>query len=122
MAIDSTEIPTTTTAGTSNQSTTVVEEQLFCALTGKPISTEEAYWAPPLVTTRQLVTTILNTLIRSPGNLGYVLLAEQPNVPYAQDAREQLAARRSTEQLKLLLGLLLVVALIAAPILFLTMR
>ncbi len=122
MAIDSTEIPTTTAAGASNQSTTVVEEQLFCALTGKPISAEEAYWAPPLVTTRQLVTTILNTLVRSPGNLGYVLLAEQPNVPYAQDAREQLAARRSTEQLKLLLGLLLVVALIAAPILFLTMR
>jgi hypothetical protein len=122
MAIDSTEAPSTTAAHTTNQSPTVVEEQLFCALTGKPISAEEAYWAPPLVTTRQLVTTILRTLTRSPGNLGYVLLAEQPNVPYAQDAREQLAARRSAEQLKLLLGLLLVVALIATPILLLTMR
>ena len=43
-------------------------------------------------------------------------------MPYAPAAREQLAARRSAEQLKLLVGLLLVVALIAAPILLLSMR
>jgi hypothetical protein len=121
MAIDSTQIPTSTTVDTNDQNKTVVDEQLFCALTGKPISAEEAYWAPPLITTRQLVTTVFNTLVRSPGNLGYVLMAEQPNVPYAQDAREQLAARRSTEQLKLLLALLLVVAVVAAPILLLMM-
>jgi hypothetical protein len=100
---------------------TIVEEQLTCALTGKPISADEAYWAPPLVTARELVSAILGNLVRSPGNLGHILLAEQPNVPYAQDAREQLAARRSAEQLKLLVGLLLVVALIAAPILLLTL-
>jgi hypothetical protein len=122
MAIQSTEAPTTMTAGTTNQNTTVVEEQLFCALTGKPISAEEAYWAPPLVTTRVLVTTIVSTLVRAPSNLGHILLAEQPNVPYSQDAREQLAARRSAEQLKLLLSLLVVVAVIAAPILLLIMR
>jgi hypothetical protein len=120
MAIN-TAAPSTTTTSV-NQNTTVVEEQLFCALTGKPISAEEAYWAPPLVTARQLVSTIYNTITRSPGNLGYVLMAEQPNVPYAQDARDQLASRRSAEQLKLLLGLLLVVALIIAPILLLMMR
>lgn len=100
---------------------TIVEEQLYCALTGKPISSEEAYWAPPLITAKQLVSTIFSTLTRSPGSLGDVLMAEQPNVPYAQDARDLLASRRSTEQMKLLLGLLVIIALIVAPIILLTM-
>jgi hypothetical protein len=119
MAINSMEAPVT--AGPAGQDKAVVQEQLFCALTGKPISREAAYWAPPLVTARDLVTTILSNLFRTPGNLGGILFAVQPNVPYAQEAREQLAARRSAEQLKLLVGLLFLVALIAAPILFLTM-
>jgi hypothetical protein len=100
----------------------IIHEQLYCALTGVPISAEEAYWAPPLVTFRQLITAITQGLAHSPGTLGAVLFAEQPNVPYAQAAREQLAARRSAEQIKLLVGLLLVITLIAAPILFLAMR
>jgi len=100
----------------------IVHEQLYCALTGVPVSNEEAYWAPPLVTFRQLITAITHGLAHSPGTLGTILFAEQPNVPYAPAAREQLAARRSAEQIKLLVGLLLVVALIAAPILLLAMR
>ena len=99
----------------------LVEEQLRCALTGKPISAEEAYWAPPLVTARELVSAIWTNLLRSPGNLGHLLMAEQPNVPYDPEARDQLGARRSAEQLKLLVGLLVIIALIAAPILLLTM-
>jgi hypothetical protein len=99
----------------------IVHEQLYCALTSVPISADEAYWAPPLVTFRQLITAITQGLTHSPGTLGTILFAEQPNVPYAATAREQLAARRSTEQIKLLVGLLLVVALIAAPILLLVM-
>jgi nitrous oxide reductase accessory protein NosL len=78
--------------------------------------------APPLVTFRQLITAITQGLTHSPGTLGTILFAEQPNVPYAPAAREQLATRRSAEQIKLLVGLLLVVALIAAPILLLAMR
>ena len=100
----------------------IVHEQLYCALTGVPVGAEEAYWAPPLVTFRQLITAITQGLMHSPGTLGTILFAEQPNVPYAPAAREQLAARRSAEQIKLLVGLLLVVALIAAPILLLAMR
>lgn len=99
----------------------VVQEQLHCALTGKPISAEEAYWAPPLVTMRELVTTVAQTALRAPATLGQVLLAEQPNVPYAPDAREELIARRSKEQLKLLVGLLVVLAAIALPIVLLAM-
>jgi hypothetical protein len=115
MAIDHAEAP----AASQHD---VVEEQLFCALTGKPVSAAEAYWAPPLVTTRELVSTIVRVGLSAPGTLGNVLFQEQPNVPYAPEAREQLAARRSAEQLKLLIGLLLVVALIAAPIVWLSMR
>jgi hypothetical protein len=119
MAIDSMEALTTRDTPTGNK--TIVQEQLHCALTGVPISAEEAYWAPPLVTARQLVTAIFGNLFRAPGNLGFILFADQPNVPYAQAAREQLAARRSGEQLKLLVGLLLLVALVAVPIVLLTM-
>jgi hypothetical protein len=115
MAIDHAEaLPTTRPS--------VVQEQLFCALTGKPVSAADAYWAPPLVTARDLVGTIARGALTSPGTLGHILFDEQPNVPYAPEARDQLAARRSAEQLKLLVGLLLLVALIAAPIVILAMR
>lgn len=97
-------------------------KQLVCALTGKPVNADDAYWAPPLITAGHLVSTCVSTLIHSPGNLGHVLLAEQPNVPYAPDARDLLASRRSTEQVKLLVILLLVAALIIAPILLVAMR
>src|SRR4051794_13877191 len=100
----------------------IIHEQLSCALPGVPVPADEAYWAPPLVTFRQLIAAITQGLAHSPGTLGTILFAEQPNVPYAPAAREQLAARRSTEQLKLLVGLLLAVAPISAPILLLAMR
>jgi hypothetical protein len=106
----------------AQQPAAVVEERLFCALTGRPISHAEAYWAPPLVTARQLVSTVLRTLVTAPANLGPLLFDEQPNVPYAADVRERLAARRSAEQLKLLLGLLTLVALVALPLIWLSMR
>lgn len=115
MAIDYAEQPITSKPA-------VVSEQLFCALTGKPISTDSAYWAPPLVTAGQLVRAIVNGLLQSPATLSHVLFDEQPNVPYDPAVREQLAARRSAEQLKLLVGLLLVIALIAVPIVLLAMR
>ncbi len=98
----------------------VVDGELRCALTGVPVSPDEAYWAPPLITTRQLIETVLRTLITAPGSLGQVLLGELPNVPYAPAAREQLAARRTVEQLKLL-GLILVLgALMVVPIILLS--
>jgi hypothetical protein len=100
----------------------VIHEQLYCALTGVPVRADEAYWAPPLVTFRELISAIAHGLTHSPGTLGTILFAEQPNVPYAPAAREQLAARRSAEQLKLLVGLLAVIAVIAAPIVLLAMR
>ncbi|GAB4108547.1 MAG: hypothetical protein OHK0022_60080 [Roseiflexaceae bacterium] len=106
----------------SEQPKVVVSEQLHCALTGKPVRADEAYWAPPLITAGELIGTLVRTAIRTPGLLGQVLLAEQPNVPYAKEAREQLAARRSTEQLKLLLVVLTLVAVVVVPILLLAFR
>ena len=100
----------------------VLDDQVHCALTGRPISATEAYWAPPLVTARELVTTVVRTAIHAPDQLGQVLFDEQPNVPYAPDVREQLTARRSSEQLKLLGGLILLLALIAVPIVLIAMR
>lgn len=103
--------PATAQHASESQSGTVQ-----CALTGKEIPSDEAYWAPPLVTTRQLFGTIFSNITLTPGNLGHVLFDEQPDVPYAPDAREELAARRTTEQVKLLLILLLLVALIVVPV------
>ncbi len=95
------------------------EGMVRCALTGKEIPSEEAYWAPPLVTFRQLLGTVMGTLMRTPSNLGHVLFDEQADVPYAPDARDELASRRTAEQLKLLLFLLLVVGIIVVPIVLL---
>ncbi|NTU82680.1 MAG: hypothetical protein HGA45_25465 [Chloroflexales bacterium] len=97
----------------------MVSGELRCALTGRPLRPEECYWAPPLITTRQLITTLFETLLTTPGNLGQVLLGEQPNVPYAPEARPQLANQRSAEQVKLLALLLLVAALLIVPIVLL---
>jgi hypothetical protein len=97
----------------------MVSGELRCTLTGRLLSPDEAYWAPPVITTRQLVTTVVQTLFTAPSNLGTVLLSDLPNVPYAPEARPQLASRRSAEQLKLLLVLLLLAALLIIPIVML---
>lgn len=101
------------------QDPVVVSGDLRCALTGRALTPEEAYWAPPLITARQLIATLSTTLLRQPGALGQVLMGDLPNVPYAPEAREQLASRRSAEQLKLLALILLVAALLAVPLVLL---
>lgn len=97
----------------------LVNGELHCALTGKPVRPEDAYWAPPLITTRDLISTVTRALFTNPGYLGQILLGEQPNVPYAPDAREQLGSRRTAEQLKLIGLLLLIAALLIVPMVLL---
>ncbi len=104
-----------------NQPSTQVNGELRCALTGKVISADEAYWAPPLITAGDLLRTLAVTAVRTPSNLGHILFDEQSNVPYSPDARQELGSRRSMEQLKLLFFLLLVAAVIFAPIVYLSM-
>lgn len=110
------------TASTRNRTPTKINGELHCALTGRTLTPEEAYWSPPLITTQQLVSTVMMTLLRTPSNLGQVLFSEQPNVPYAPEARQELANRRTVEQLKLLVGVLVIAALIVVPIVVLVMR
>jgi hypothetical protein len=119
MSDDSTNSPHSPTAnagGTSGDTSTA--EPLRCALTGEVISPEEAYWAPPLVTVEQLFDTIRSTLKENPGHLPQVLFAEQPDVPYSPQARDQLGDLRSKEQLKLM-GVLLLVLLVIGLIVWL---
>jgi hypothetical protein len=97
----------------------IVSGELHCALTGKPLRPEEAYWAPPLITAQQLLSTFTRTLFTAPGALGQILFGELPNVPYDPTARPQLAARRSAEQLKIVGLLLLLAALLLVPIVLL---
>jgi hypothetical protein len=96
-----------------------IDSEIRCALTGRALRPDEAYWAPPLVTVRELVTTLWRTLSTTPGALGQALMSEQPNVPYAPEARQDLARRRSTEQVKLLALLLLIAAALIIPIMML---
>jgi hypothetical protein len=98
--------------------TTATGETVQCALTGEEIPAEEAYWAPPLVTFQDLTSTVFSTLKSNPGDLGRVLFAEQPDVPYSPNARDELASRRTTEQLKLL-GLLLLVLIVVGGLIYL---
>ncbi len=100
----------------------VIDDQLYCALTGVSVTADQAYWAPPFITARQLITTLWHTLTHTPNDLAHILFDEQPNVPYAPEAREQLASRRSSEQLKLLVGLLALMALLATPVILSMMR
>ncbi|MBX0327843.1 hypothetical protein K2Z83_09155 [Oscillochloris sp. ZM17-4] len=93
-----------------------IDGEVRCAITGRPLRPEEAYWAPPLVTMGELVSTLWRTLTTNPAGLSEVLMSEQPNVPYAPEARQELARRRSAEQLKLLVLLLLVAAVLIIPI------
>lgn len=100
----------TTQASIPTPSPSANSSQLRCALTGRPLSADEAYWAPPLITLNELLTAVFRSGLRAPSQLGHILFAEQENVPYAPEARDLLARRRSTEQAKLL-GLILLVLL-----------
>jgi hypothetical protein len=115
MSVDLRHVPTSL----ANTEPLVVNGELRCALTGRLLNAEEAYWAPPLITTGDLVRTVMQTLFTAPGTLGQVLMADMPNVPYAPEAREQLARRRSVEQVKLLGLLLFIAALLIVPIVLL---
>lgn len=114
----------TTTDADTTEMTDMDEERpttgtVRCALTGKEIPAETAHWAPPLITVRELFSTSLETLFKTPSNIKHVLFVKQPDVPYDPDAKEQLASRRTAEQLKFLLLLLVILAIIATPIVLL---
>lgn len=83
-----------------------------CAHCQRAICGEHTRIGQPLITARQLVSATVTTAVRAPGLLNEVLFKELDKVPYCSTCREAIAARRQTEQLKVLGGLLLVLLLV----------
>ena len=93
-----------------------------CTFCGKSLRDDEIRLGQPFITARQLMTTIVATLVRAPGLLSDLLFKELDQVPYCSECRDELAAKRTGEQLKFLLSVLLVMALVVGVPLFLMLR
>ncbi|HEX6290804.1 MAG TPA: hypothetical protein VFZ66_16590 [Herpetosiphonaceae bacterium] len=73
----------------------------------------------PFITARQLVATTASTAVRAPRLLGDILLKELDEVPYCVGCRQELAVKRQSEQMKFMLVVLLLMALvISVPLYF----
>lgn len=89
----------------------------FCRTLLEP---EQVHLGPPFITARQLATTTTTTIIRTPALLSDLLFKELDQVPYCSTCRDELAEKRTTEQLKFLVGSLLILALaLSVPLYFL---
>ncbi len=85
-----------------------------CTLCHIALCMEHAIVGQPFISAWQLVKTIFGTAVRTPALLGDILFKELDLVMYCPTCREEIGARRQTEQLKFagaLFALLLVVAL-----------
>lgn len=83
-----------------------------CALCDTSICAEHTQRWHPLITARQLITTTVSTATRAPSMLGEVLLQPIAQVDYCQSCRDLVSERRQTEQLKVALGILLVLVIV----------
>lgn len=96
----------TTCAACANAATTT------CSMCQVSICAEHTRRGYPLITARQLATVTATTATRAPKMLGEILFREIEQVDYCEDCREVVAERRQSEQMKFLLGMLLVIALV----------
>lgn len=85
------------------------EETLQCARCGKALAPGEAKMGQPLITAGEL----LRIAVRTPAALSGPPL---PDVPYCAECRPLIARQRTNEQLKVLLGILAVLAIIGVLI------
>jgi hypothetical protein len=83
-----------------------------CSRCHTPLCATHVQLGQPFITARQLVTVTATTAVRAPGLLGDLLLKELDKVPYCVSCRDELAQKRTGEQLKFLLSLLLIVGLL----------
>ncbi len=83
-----------------------------CTICTSALCAAHIHMGQPFISARQLVTTTATTALRAPSVLSDLLFRELDTVPYCAGCREELAAKRTTEQLKFLLGILLVLALV----------
>lgn len=86
---------------------------LACSLCHQPLHAADAKYGHPLITARQLVSMAVATLVRSPKLFSDVMFTELPPAPYCTECRQQLPSKRQAEQLKLLLGVLLILIVLA---------
>ena len=83
-----------------------------CTVCKSALCSAHVQQGQPFISARQLVTTTATTAFRAPGVLTDLLFKELDLVPYCVGCREELAAKRTSEQLKFLLGMLLILALV----------
>lgn len=83
-----------------------------CTVCRTALCATHTHQGQPFISARQLVTATTSTALRTPAMLGDLLFKELELVPYCVECREELAAKRTTEQLKVLLGVLVVLALV----------
>ena len=83
-----------------------------CTVCRAALCQEHVQMGQPFISARQLVMTTTTTALRTPGLLSDLLLRELDRVPYCDDCRAELAAKRTSEQLKVLLGILLIMAIV----------
>ena len=83
-----------------------------CTVCKSALCATHVQMGQPFISARQLVTTTATTALRAPGVLADLLFNELDMVPYCASCREELAAKRTGEQLKFLIGMLLVLALV----------
>jgi hypothetical protein len=95
------------------------QHEFVCACCHAPVCAADVQYGQPLITARQLISLTAITAFRAPKLLGDILLKELPPAPYCAPCRQKLPAKRQAEQLKFMLGVLLLLAVVTAGILYL---
>ncbi len=83
-----------------------------CTVCNTALCSTHVHQGQPFISAGQLVATTATTAFRAPAMLGDLLFKEMELVPYCESCREELAGKRTGEQLKFLLGILLIMALV----------
>lgn len=93
--------------------------ELACSSCHTPLDSYDAQYGHPFITARQLMSMAFATIIRSPKLFKEIMFTELPPAPYCATCRQQLPAKRQTEQFKIMIGFLLVLCAAAALLLLL---
>ena len=90
----------------------VEDTELTCSSCGTPLYTNDVQYGHPFITARQLTSMAFQTATRSPKLLKEVMLKEMPAIPYCGSCRQKLPAKRQAEQIKFMLGMLVLCAVL----------
>ena len=82
-----------------------------CAFCHAALCNQHIQMGQPFISARQLVATTASTAVRTPRLLGDILFKELDEVVYCPACRKDVAIKRQSEQMKFLMGMLLVMLL-----------